>query len=155
MRRQLFTSAGALLPLAGCSEEPPLPAAQIEAAIEAYLSEQTDLRIDQMRVRADRIRYDGDRAVASVSIMASDDPQASMQMMYELVEGTDGWEVVPPEAAGPGPAEDPGSPGAVPQLPPGHPPADPEGMALPPGHPPTTPQRNLPPGHPPITGERL
>ena len=152
----LLTGMWALVMLPGCGGEPPLPAAQIEAAVEAYLSENTDLRVGQMRVRADRIRYEADRALASVSIMASDDPEASMQMMYELALGPDGWVVVPPETAESDTMQDSPGAGVVPDLPPGHPPTNPEGgIALPPGHPPTTPQGDLPPGHPPITGEQL
>ncbi len=151
----LLTGMWVLLMLPGCGGEPAPPAAQIEAAVEAYLSEHTDLRVGQMRVRADRIRYEEDRALASVSIMASDDPEASMQMMYELARGPDGWVVVPPETAGSDTIQDPHGAGRPPDLPPGHPPTNPEGTALPPGHPPTTPQEGLPPGHPPITGEQL
>ncbi len=145
----------ALLMLSACGEEAPLPAAQIEAAVESYLSERTDLRIGEMRVRADRIRYEGDRALASVSISASDDPKAAMQMVYELMRGADGWQVVPPQTPGHATGDDPQSQGTIPGLPPGHPPSNPRGMELPPGHPPTAPQGELPPGHPPIAGERL
>ena len=35
-----------------------------------------------MQVKADRIRYDGDHATVSVSIVASDDPKAAMKMLY-------------------------------------------------------------------------
>lgn len=137
--RLAVAAVAVLLALLACGEDEPRSASDVEAAIHGYLSERTDLRVDQMRVRADRIRYDGDRAVASVSIMASDDPKAIMKMMYELVRESDGWRVVPATA----PAEGEG-------LPPGHPPTG----GLPPGHPPTAPQGGgLPPGHPPISGE--
>ncbi len=126
----------AALLLAGCGYERPRSPAEVEAAVEAYLAEQTDLRMGRMQVRADRIRYDGSRAVASVSIMSSDDPMAAMKMIYELEETQGGWMVVPPESVA-GPAEEaiPGH-GAVPGLPQGHPPVESQGGILPPGHPP-------------------
>lgn len=147
MMRLPVAAAAALLALLACGRDEPRSASDIEAAIHVYLSERTDLRVDQMRVRADRIRYDGERAVASVSIMASDDPKAIMKMMYELEQGAAGWRVVPPESAVPSvtaPVEGEG-------LPPGHPPTG----GLPPGHPPTAPPGGaLPPGHPPISEEQ-
>lgn len=103
-----------------------------------------------MEVRADRIRYDADRAVASVSITASDDPKATMKMMYELVQEPGGWKVVPPQQSTPSP----GAAGDGQGLPPGHPPTNAPMGGLPPGHPPMTPQGEaLPPGHPPLGGE--
>lgn len=150
-----FAALVAFLLLASCGQDQPRSAADIETAVRSYLEERTDLKVAQMGVRADRIRYEGDRALASVSITASDDPKATMKMMYELVRGANGWEVVPPESSAPqagGPAE---AQGGSPGLPPGHPPLDAPGGGLPPGHPPTTPQGGaLPPGHPPIGGEQ-
>ncbi len=122
--------------LTGCDDAPPRSAAEIEAAVADYLSGRTDLNLGDLQVSADRIRYDGDRAVASVSITAPEDPQAAMTMFYELRLGPDGWEVVPP-------AERPGA--GMPDSP---------GQKLPPGHPPVTPPATeLPPGHPPLAGE--
>ena len=129
----------ALLLVLACGDGPPTPTAEIESAVVRYLSERTDLRLDQMTVRADRIRYDGNRAVASVSIVASDDPKAAMKMVYELMRDQDGWQVVPT----PPPAD---TTGVAPPLPEGS-------SRLPPGHPPTgQPSPLLPPGHPPISG---
>ncbi len=153
--RTLLIISFALAALAGCGEDPPRPAAQVEAAVEAYLADRTDLRMGEMRVRADRIRFEGDRALASVSIMASDDPKATMQMVYELALGPEGWKVVPPEASSQGMGVSPEGGDAVPGLPPGHPPTGAPSMELPPGHPPTAPSGELPPGHPPIGGESL
>lgn len=111
-------------------------AAEIEAAVETHLAGRTDLRFDGLEIRADRIRYGGDRAVAEVSIMASGDPDAVMQMVYELERGPDGWRVVPPDPArSDSPTAPPGH-GLPPNLPPGHPPTDQFGTELPPGHPP-------------------
>ena len=121
--------------LLGCAEEPPRPAEEIEAAVASYLSDRTDLRFDHLTIRADRIRYDGDRAVASVSIVASGDPEATMKMIYQLERGADGWRVAPMET----PRDAPGSTPPHADIPSG----------LPPGHPPT----GLPPGHPPLTAE--
>ena len=144
----------ALLVLSGCGQDQPRSAAEIEAAVEAYLLGRTDLRVAQMQVRADRIRYEGDRALASVSIMASDDPKAAMKMLYELVHESNGWKVVPPESSGLQTGASPEGQGRSPGLPPGHPPTSPPSTGLPPGHPPTAPPGGeLPPGHPPIGGE--
>ena len=129
----------ACLLAAACSAEAPRSAAEIEAAVQSHLAQRTDLRLDQMRVRADRIRYDGDHAAVSVSIVAADDPKAAMKMLYQLRRDADGWKVIEPEAAG----------GAAAPLPPDHPPTG----GLPPGHPPTfEPSAELPPGHPPLDG---
>lgn len=145
----------ALLLSSACAQDRPRSAADIEAAVQAYLEERTDLRVAQMEVRADRIRYEGDRALASVSIMASDDPNAVMKMVYELVQRENGWKVVPPDASGPQAGGLAGGQGGSPGLPPGHPPLEAPGTGLPPGHPPTTPQGGaLPPGHPPIGGDQ-
>lgn len=141
MRSEHFRVFFALISLLGlaCSDEAPRSTAEIEAAVESYLAERTDLRLDHMQVKADRIRYDGDHATVSVSIVASDDPQAAMRMLYQLRRHPDGWKVLPPE---------PASSSSTP-LPPNHPPTS----ALPPGHPPTVqPSPELPPGHPPLDG---
>ena len=127
----------ALLLLTACeSAEAPHSAAEIEAAVEGYLSERTDLRLDRLSVRADRIRYGDDRAVAEVSIVAKDDPKAVMTMMYELERRRDGWRVVPSESSLSGQESSPSAPRVAPSLPPGHPPTEPSGTRLPPGHPP-------------------
>ena len=121
----------------GCERDEPMHSAvEIEGAVQAHLADRTDLRVGQMRVRADRIRYEGDRALASVSIMASDDPKAAMKMVYELVRESGGWRVVPAETAGADPDLQSSPHGAPPGLPQGHPPLSPQDGGLPPGHPP-------------------
>ncbi len=129
-------AALALVLAIACSEEPPRSAADIEAAVENYLAERTDLRLGQLRVKVDRIRYDGDHASASVSIVASDDPKAAMKMLYELRRDTSGWTVLQPDPSMPAAGSATGSGGTAPSLPPGHPPTGPPGEGLPPGHPP-------------------
>lgn len=104
--------------------------------MEAYLAERTDLRLGQLRVRADHVRYQDRHAVAEVSITAPGDPKAAMKMVYELRYGPDGWQVVPAESSGHAPAERSLDPYASPPLPPGHPPTRQPGAGLPPGHPP-------------------
>ena len=152
MRASAVALATFLL-VSACGQDLPRSADDIEAAVEAYLADRTDLRAAQMEVRADRIRYEGDRALASVSIMASDDPKAAMKMVYELIRGQGGWKVVPPDASGLQEGNAAEGLGGSSGLPPGHPPLDAPGGGLPPGHPPTTPQSGaLPPGHPPIGG---
>lgn len=121
-----------------CSQGLPHSADKIEAAVAAYLSEKTDLRLGQMTIRADRIRYDGDRAVATVSIVADDDAKAAMSMIYELARDERGWRVVPAERSAHPPVPGQDGAGAGSALPPGHPPTDQPGAGLPPGHPPLT-----------------
>ena len=116
----------------GCGAAPPRSAADIEAAVSSYLANRADLNLGEVDVKAARIRYDGDRAVASVSISASGDPKAVMTMLYELQLGEAGWEVVPSPAQRPG-TQPEASQGV---LPPGHPPLVEPKPALPPGHPP-------------------
>lgn len=139
LKRAVAAGVLAWLAAAGCAEAERYSASDIENAVERYLSGRTDLEFGRLTVRADRIRYSDDRAVATVSIIASDDPQATMQMLYELERTADGWRVVPPRDAG---GEGGGPPAASEQ-----------GSGLPPGHPPTTPRGDgLPPGHPPLPG---
>ena len=137
--------------LVGCEAEDPRSAADVQMAVQTYLSGHTDLRADEMRVHVGRIRYEGDSAMAEVTIAASGDPEAEMKMVYFLELGANGWRVVPPDSATGGQDPSVTSPGNTPGLPPGHPPTTQPGTVLPPGHPPTTqPSTELPPGHPPI-----
>lgn len=137
-----------------CEQDLVRSAAEIETAVKDYLSTRTDLRLGSLKVRADRIRYEGDRALASVSIMASDDPQASMTMVYELVHGPGGWQVMAADGARSSGDSHSMAPGVSPDLPPGHPPLTQPGNPLPPGPAPTEPgEGQLPPGHPPLRGD--
>ena len=139
--------------LAGCEAEEPRTAVDVQNAVQDYLSGHTDLRADQMRVHVERIRYEGESAMAEVRIAASEDPEAEMKMVYFLELGANGWTVVPPGPATGEGGSGPTSPGDMPGLPPGHPPTAQPNMELPPGHPPTVqPRTGLPPGHPPIDG---
>ena len=130
------TALAALVLSFACDSGEVYSAAEIEAAVATHLAGRTDLRFDGLEIRADRIRYGGDRAVAEVSIIASGDPEAAMQMVYELKRGPDGWRVVPPDPARSESPTPPSGHGGLPNLPPGHPPTDQLGTDLPPGHPP-------------------
>lgn len=124
--------------------------ASVRQAVERYLSSRTDLSLSSMRVVVDQVTVEGDRANAKVTIVARNDPQAKMDMMYRLRKTADGWEVEPPQgseagahsggAVSPSPQPDSGA-----EMPPGHPPvggsqgsSEQGGGAgeLPPGHPP-------------------
>jgi hypothetical protein len=119
--------------------------ASVRQAVERYLSARTDLSLSSMRVVVNKVTVEGERATAAVTIAASNDPQAKMEMMYKLRKTAEGWEVEPPQggAAGahggsaPQPQPEAGGESA---LPPGHPPvggeAEPKASELPPGHPP-------------------
>jgi len=121
--------------LAGCGGEAADPKAEVQSAVEDYLSSRTDLALDNMGVSVDAVKIDGDHAQADVTIAASSDPAAKMQMVYELEKRSGRWRVQAPDSSG-------GPHGAAPPatdeggLPPGHPPTNPAGADLPPGHPP-------------------
>lgn len=105
--------------LAACSEADPRSVGQVEAAIAEHLARNSDLRSDSLRIKATHVRYEGETAVAQVSISASDDPKAVMTMVYELRQGPHGWRVESGAFEGrPGGT----SPANPPSLPPGHPP---------------------------------
>ena len=125
--------AGAFLTvflLAACgSGEDDLPA-QMRTAVEDYLAGRVGLAADNMKVSVDAVQTDGNRAQVEVTITASNDAAAAMQMVYDLEKRSGRWRVKPsPPAAEMEPPEAGG-------LPPGHPPIDEPDPALPPGHPP-------------------
>lgn len=122
-----------------CGSEDPRSVAPIEAAVEEYLATRTDLNLGQLRVRADHVQYEGQQAVAEVSITAPGDPKAAMKMVYELQRGADGWRVLPEPSSGGGPADPGPSPRALPR---GHPPIGQPDSGLPPGHPPLEREEN-------------
>jgi hypothetical protein len=125
----------------------------VQQAVERHLAKRTDMDPSNLRVVVEKVSYegDGDRATAAVTIMARQDPQAKMQMMYRLRKTSGGWEVEPSQGSEAGahgggampPAPPAGEGGS--ELPPGHPPvkgADPgAGSELPPGHPPVAPKK--------------
>jgi len=132
-----------VLALAACGGAAVDPKAQIQTAIENYLSDRTDLTLGNMTVSVDTIEIDQDTAQAGVTISASNDPEAKMQMAYDLVKRSGRWRVKAPESvADPHGAAPPTAGGGA--LPPGHPPTG--------SPPPGAPGTNLPPGHPPLEG---
>ncbi len=125
-----------LVVLLACGGATADPKAEVQTAVEDYLSSRTDLALGNMGVSVDSVEIDGDQAQADVTIAATNDPAAKMQMVYQLERRSGRWRVVAPDSSG-----DPH--GAAP-------PAT-GGGALPPGHPPTnSPSGDLPPGHPPL-----
>jgi hypothetical protein len=124
--------------------------ADVRQAVERYLSARTDLSLSSMRVVVNKVSIEGERATAAVTIAASNDPQAKMEMTYALRRTAEGWEVEPPQG-GAGGAHG----GSAPQPQPQQQPEAGGGSALPPGHPPVggaaEPKASeLPPGHPPV-----
>jgi hypothetical protein len=134
--------SGALLSLwLGCSSAPQADSTEsVRQAVEKHLAARTDINPANMRVTVDKVEYEADRAQATVTIAARNDPQAKMQMMYRLRKAGQVWEVEP-QASGSG------GHGAPPA-----PEAGEGGGALPPGHPGigTDEANELPPGHPPV-----
>ena len=121
--------------LACCGGQPTDPKAEVQAAVEDYLSSRSNLSLDNMSVSVDAVEIDGDHAQADVTVAASSDPAAKMQMVYELEKRSGRWRVKPPDSGGdPHGAAPPAAGGGA--LPPGHPPSDPPSTDLPPGHPP-------------------
>ena len=132
-----------VLTLAACGSAAVDPKAEIQTAIDDYLSARTDLALDNLTVSVDTIEIDQDTAQAGVTIAASNDPAAKMQMAYDLVKRSGRWRVKAPEsAADPHGAAPPTAGGGV--LPPRHPPTG--------SPPPGAPGTNLPPDHPPLEG---
>ncbi len=117
------------LPTACGSGEGDLPA-QMQTAVEDYLAARGGFVAGNMEVSVDAVRIDGNRAQVEVTIAASNDAAAAMQMVYELEKRAGRWRIKPSPPAG-GTA-----PPAAGGLPPGHPPIDAPSGGLPPGHPP-------------------
>lgn len=135
--RSALWVAIALLALVGCGggssggEE-----AAIEAAIDKHLSARTDLDFSSMEVKVKKITFQGDAAAeAVVSFQVGANPEAGMEMVYNLSRDGGEWRVLK-SGGGHG----------------GMPPAAPQGGALPPGHPPAGggEAQELPQGHPPV-----
>ncbi|MEX2303393.1 MAG: hypothetical protein WD733_20800 [Bryobacterales bacterium] len=116
--------------------------ASVRQAVERYLSARTDLSLSSMRVVVNKVTVEGERATAAVTIAASNDPQAKMEIMYNLRKTAQGWEVEPPQggAAGAHGGSAPKPEAGGESMPPGHPPVGgetaPGAAELPPGHPP-------------------
>ena len=119
----------AFLPAACGNAAADLPA-QMQAAVEDYLAGRGGLAADNMEVSVDAVQVEGNRAQVEVTIAASNDAAAVMQMVYELEKRSGRWRVKPPL-----PTEETAPPAAG-GLPPGHPPLDAPDAGLPPGHPP-------------------
>jgi hypothetical protein len=123
------------------------PTTSVQQAVEKHLAARTDMDPSNLRVVVESVSYDGDRANASVTIVARQDPRAKMQMTYHLRKTAAGWEVEAPQGSEAG-----AHGGAAPMPEAGG------GAELPPGHPPVERERGseaneLPPGHPPVGGE--
>lgn len=136
----------------GCSEASEADeTANVQRAVEQHLAKRTDLDPSNLRVVVEKVSYEdnGERATAAVTIVARQDPKATMQMMYRLRKTTGGWEVEPSQGAGAH-----GGGAAAPA-----PPAGESGGELPPGHPPMEggeggAESELPPGHPPVAPKK-
>ena len=150
----------------GCGSSAPPAAsdadAEVRVAIESYLATRSGLNMSAMALIVDKVDYEGDTAVASVTIQAKNEERAKMQMAYNLRRENGEWKVEPSEAgAGHGGAAGSGAPGgAGGGMPSGHPPATQppaSGGDLPSGHPPVggdapAPSGSeLPSGHPPVS----
>ncbi len=79
--------AGTLLTvflLAACGSVTDDLPAQMQTAVEDYLAGRGGLAANNMEVSVDAVRVDGNRAQVEVTIAASNDAAAVMQMVYEL-----------------------------------------------------------------------
>ncbi len=121
------------------------PRADIEDAIERHLSRRSDLDIASMKVSVGKIDYEGDdRARATVGFQVGDNPEASMQMVYDLRREGGQWQVQQTGGSGHGEQVSPPAtaPGAGGELPADHPPIG--------SQPQSQQQQDLPAGHPPV-----
>jgi hypothetical protein len=126
----------------------------VRQGIMNYLAKRPDLLA--MDVNVTSVTYRNDEATATVRFQAkgNNSPGASMTMQYLLERKGNEWTVkgrAGAEAHGatgqPQNAPDSGSIGAMPNLPPGHPPAGSVGSG-------GAPAGTLPPGHPPISSDK-
>ena len=115
----------------GGPSEPVDSRPEVEAAVERHLAAKTDLDLTNMAIEVLEVDYAEETASALVRIQARDNPDALMELRYELRRGPEGWEVVERERPDGDPAEPPS----------GHPPVDGSDSEAPP---------DLPPGHPPV-----
>ena len=115
----------------------------VREAVRQHLAARGNLNMGKMTLSVDGITFEQDRATASVTIAARDDPNAKMQMVYQLTQTGSEWKVQAPEDSSQ-PAHggmDGGMGSSAGELPPGHPST---GGQTP------EPESTLPQGHPPI-----
>lgn len=116
----------------------------IRQAVERHLAARTDLDPANLRVVVEKVSYEGEQAEAAVTIVARNDPEAKMEMIYRLRKTADGWQVESPQDSG-------GHGGMAPA-----PQQEESDSGLPPGHPPVggsqgSGSSEMPEGHPPVT----
>jgi len=84
-----------LLALTGCSRPAPMEnKAEVEKAIEQYLSTRPGLTGTAMSMEVKQVSFRGGQAEAEVVFRSKDNPQASMSMRYVLKRtGGNAWSV--------------------------------------------------------------
>ena len=118
----------------------------VREAVRQHLAARGNLNMGKMTLSVDSITFEQDQATASVTIAAREDPNAKMQMVYQLTQSGSEWKVQAPEDSSQ-PAHggmDGGMGGSARELPPGHPST---GGQTP------EPESTLPQGHPPIPAQ--
>ena len=114
----------------------------VREAVRQHLAARGNLNMGKMTLSVDGITFEQDWATASVTIAARDDPNAKMQMVYQLTQTGSEWKVQAPEdSSQPAHGGMDGGMGGPGELPPGHPST---GGQTP------QPESTLPQGHPPI-----
>ncbi len=126
--------------VSACTTQEVRSAADIQTAVEEYLAQRGDLFLGYLSIKVDKVSYMDTHAIASVSISAGDDPEATMRMVYELEQNSGKWEVMPTQGIQESGDDMNTGQTAAPGLPLGHPPTGGSSSELPPGHPPLSEQ---------------
>ena len=125
----------AALLMAGCNRGAPQSKDAIRAGIMEHLAKNTGLDTSQMTVEIGEVKFEPDKAVATVAFRPKASPDAGMTMNYTLDRKGNKW-VVAKTADSAGSAH--GSATAPPAAAPPHGSSPSQGGELPPGHPPVS-----------------
>ena len=115
----LYVLAAALL-LAGCHRAAPESKDAVRAAVLDHLTKNTGLDVNSMTIDVGDVKFEANKAVATVSFRPKASPDAGMTMNYTLERQGDKWIVAKRADSGVGHAAPAPQPGG--DLPPGHPP---------------------------------
>jgi hypothetical protein len=129
-RNAQFLLLAALL-IVGCNRGAPQSKDAIRAGIMEHLAKNTGLDMSQMTVEVGDVKFEPDKAIATVAFRPKTSPDAGMTMNYTLDRQGNKWVVAKSAgstgsahggAEGPSGAPAPAAPPSGGDLPPGHPP---------------------------------
>jgi hypothetical protein len=127
MKGTVLTLTLVWLALVGCQKEAPGPTqpqadaqnAEIEAAVRTYLASQPNLALDNMEIEFKKISVEADTARADM-VFRTKGGEGEMPMQYDLIREDGNWVVQRKNPSHGGP-----------QMPPDHPPVQPQGTTNP------------------------